>query len=123
MSELNTDTDGKLAEEPFNANDNNKIKNVQVSHRSKYQWTGKSFTPLFRCRRSDCTSLLEPVLIKEKYTLVSVDILLVTGFGILRMDLRIETMTGILLKMGITSMPRYRMYWAAGTRLDFVPEQ
>ncbi|KRX95294.1 hypothetical protein T4E_11050 [Trichinella pseudospiralis] len=62
MSELNTDTDGKLAEEPFNANDNNKIKNVQVSHRSKYQWTGKSFTPLFRCRRSDCTSVLEPVV-------------------------------------------------------------
>ncbi|KRZ15894.1 hypothetical protein T11_9338 [Trichinella zimbabwensis] len=75
ISEPNTDTDGELAEEPFDASDDDEMENVQCGY---------------------------------------------CNFSVTATD--IETMTGILLKMGITSMPRYRMYWAAGSRLDFVAE-
>ncbi|KRX43924.1 hypothetical protein T05_5113 [Trichinella murrelli] len=114
ISEPDIGTDGELVEEPLDASDDDEIEKVQVSQRSKYQWTRKSFTPTptpFHCRRSDCTSVLEPIYAGQCGN---------RNFSVSAID--IETVTGILLTTGITSLPEFRMYWTAGTSLDFVAD-
>ncbi|KRZ56826.1 PiggyBac transposable element-derived protein 1 [Trichinella nativa] len=135
ISEPDIGTDGELVEEPLDASDDDEIEKVQVSQRSKYQWTGKSFTPTptpFHCRRSDCTSVLEPVeYFRQYFTDTLYEIIAdrtkiyagqcgYRNFSVSAIDT--ETVTGILLTTGITSLPEFRMHWTAGTSLDFVAD-
>ncbi|KRX22537.1 hypothetical protein T07_3982 [Trichinella nelsoni] len=112
ISEPDIDTDGELVEESLDASDDDEIEKVQVSQRYKYQWTRKAFTPTpipFHCRRSDSdrTKMYAGQCGYRNFSVSAIDI---------------ETVTGILLTTSITSLPKFRMYWTAGTSLDFVAD-
>ncbi|KRY27218.1 hypothetical protein T01_11868 [Trichinella spiralis] len=107
ISEPDIDTDGELVEELLDASDDDEIEKVQVSQRSKYQWTRKVFTPTPTPFHSGRTKIYAGQCGYHNFSVSAIDI---------------EPVTGILLTTGITSLPKFRMYWTANTCLDFVAD-